>query len=574
MALINYFKLDGNQTDLITGKTLTVDGATWDYGKKGKQQKIISGTAQQLYSTSGFSFPETLTISQWVYAYSWTGMIFSFNSEQYSGPDVYFSGQILWNTGDGGNNPFKNGGTNVAYPSVNQWHLFTIVNDKISSQTKLYIDGVYAGTANYRSTYQNNRGFIIGNYSANTGYPFNGLIDDLKIFDYQLSDQEIANLYSETVVSDYGLIYTTDGRSCFTVRDDVVPFSGVKSISVDPPQQNLFPYQMRDTGWISNSGVYKLTYDNIGQITNAPIQQMDYQSSFTGLSYYVGKIGTPPFTSGTKIQFSCYQRGVGSQPKIKTLLWNTTQNKLLTYFNNTIPVTNQWKRYTQQYTVDTTGHNSGDNISLYIYGPYSQGMSDGSNFYQLMQLEQNEQQTQYTDIKRPYGIFKINNQIQDENNFVLNLYMKPEYNYTSKKEYIVNGLYNVQNGFIIGYNSGGDNKWFLWQHSISPSIATYSKFTYNMFDGNFHMITLVKVDQNAKLYVDGIKKVDVQFNPTNISKQIQLGYYMQATPTYNNPIQEYSNIYVGKAKDQAGNLIWTDEYIAKLYRSQNKFQGA
>jgi len=62
--------------------------------------------------------------------------------------------------------------------------LFTIVNDKVSSQTKLYIDGVYAGTANYRSTYQNNRGFIIGNYSANTGYPFNGLIDDLKIFDY------------------------------------------------------------------------------------------------------------------------------------------------------------------------------------------------------------------------------------------------------------------------------------------------------------------------------------------------------------------------------------------------------
>jgi len=87
--------------------------------------------------------------------------------------------------------------------------------------------------------------------------------------------------------------------------------------------------------------------------------------------------------------------------------------------------------------------------------------------------------------------------------------MKPEYNYPSEKEYIVNGLDNVQNGFVIGYNNGGDNKWFLWQHSISPSIATYSKFTYNMFDGNFHMITLVKVDQNAKLYVDGIKKVDV-----------------------------------------------------------------
>jgi len=58
---------------------------------------------------------------------------------------------------------------------------------------------------------------------------------------------------------------------------------------------------MRDTGWISNSGVYKLTYDNIGQMTNVPVQQMDYQSAWTGSSYYVGKIGTPPFTSGTKI---------------------------------------------------------------------------------------------------------------------------------------------------------------------------------------------------------------------------------------------------------------------------------
>jgi len=58
---------------------------------------------------------------------------------------------------------------------------------------------------------------------------------------------------------------------------------------------------MRDTGWISNSGVYKLTYDNIGQMTNVPVQQMDYQSSFTGLSWYVGKIGTAPFTNGTKL---------------------------------------------------------------------------------------------------------------------------------------------------------------------------------------------------------------------------------------------------------------------------------
>jgi len=46
-----------------------------------------------------------------------------------------------------------------------------------------------------------------------------------------------------------------------------------------------------------------------------------------------------------------------------------------------------------------------------------------------------------------------------------------------------------------------------------------------MFDDKFHMITIVKVDKNIKLYIDANNVADTEFKPKNISKQLQLGYY-------------------------------------------------
>jgi hypothetical protein len=65
--------------------------------------------------------------------------------------DLYPTGGILaWNTGNGSDNPFQNGGTNVRYPTDGNWHHYVITGGPNSSNvltTTLYIDGEFKGIA-------------------------------------------------------------------------------------------------------------------------------------------------------------------------------------------------------------------------------------------------------------------------------------------------------------------------------------------------------------------------------------------------------------------------------------------
>jgi len=204
LSLIAWYKLDGNALDssgnnlnLSTLENTTVDNS----GKIGNA--YLFTTNSRIYSSSGFSFPYTTTTCAWGYATSYTNtMLFSYNSASFSGVDLFFtSNTITWNTGDSANNPFKNNGVNVTQPSLNEWHHYCVINDSIRNKTYLYVDGMYYGEALYRSTYQVNRGFTIGNYiPSNSSYAWIGKIDDLRIYDHALSSKEIKELSKAKVL--------------------------------------------------------------------------------------------------------------------------------------------------------------------------------------------------------------------------------------------------------------------------------------------------------------------------------------------------------------------------------------
>lgn len=126
-------------------------------------------------------------------------MLFSTDRPGGGGCDLFFAGStISWNTGDSQNNAFKNNGANVTYPSTGVWHHFAVVNDPVSSEARLYIDGVLYGTAAHRDTTQANRRFIVGNYNASTSYAWAGKIANCKVFNRALTAQEIAVEYKRT----------------------------------------------------------------------------------------------------------------------------------------------------------------------------------------------------------------------------------------------------------------------------------------------------------------------------------------------------------------------------------------
>lgn len=201
MGLLGWWQLENDRDSSGNGKHITtLSGVTLTDGKIGKCYEFTSGSRM---IASGITVGHSCTITAWGYSTSWASstMLFSLNSASFSGPDLYFTGGVIcWNTGDGASNPFKNNGANVTQPSLNTWHHYAVVVDAEKNKVYLYLNGEYYGEANYKSPYQSNRNFVIGNYSASTSYAWRGRIDDVRLYDYCLSPKEIKELSKALVL--------------------------------------------------------------------------------------------------------------------------------------------------------------------------------------------------------------------------------------------------------------------------------------------------------------------------------------------------------------------------------------
>jgi len=178
----------GNYNGLSKGTLTVKDGSDCI---KGKCLSFDGSTGYVLIPT--FNIGNSATVSFWAKSNAYIGrMTFSFNSDDYTaGPDFYFiSSGPLWNTGDGGGNPF----TNSSIPN-SDWHYFVIVNNE-NSNTQLYIDGTKIGTAAYRSVKTTANTFFIGKYDNSSSYNFNGIIDEFNLFNAPLNTSQVKELYA------------------------------------------------------------------------------------------------------------------------------------------------------------------------------------------------------------------------------------------------------------------------------------------------------------------------------------------------------------------------------------------
>jgi len=90
----------------------------------------------------------------------------------------------------------------------NNWHHFTLVYPTSTSNAILYVDGISEGTPEPKSIGIGDTKFRIGDGSYETdgpvleGGPFNGIIDDVMIFERALIEDEIIALYTDGSLSD------------------------------------------------------------------------------------------------------------------------------------------------------------------------------------------------------------------------------------------------------------------------------------------------------------------------------------------------------------------------------------
>jgi prepilin-type N-terminal cleavage/methylation domain-containing protein len=188
--LINEWKLDGNTND-TWGTSNGVANGAFSVNSDCIQGSCYSFNGSSNITVSNYNIGTTITISTWAKISSYDGVIpFSLNGDSYtSGPNLFFTGSsIVWNTGNGASNPFCSG-----YPNAD-WHNFVVVNSVSANNAKLYMDGIYKGTAGYLDTTITNSVFRIGCWHDG-GYCINGLMDETRIYNVAMSGYQIKQQY-------------------------------------------------------------------------------------------------------------------------------------------------------------------------------------------------------------------------------------------------------------------------------------------------------------------------------------------------------------------------------------------
>ena len=169
----------GNNGTMVNSPTITT-------GKMGKAVSL-NGSNQSI--TVGTISLSTITISTWIYANSSSGNIIvekaPVNSEWLL---MFEGGYVVWRGSDTSHD------LRLTAPSTGAWHHIAATFD--GTTAIVYIDGVAVGS-NSRPAHTNGTGAIyIGGGVDFSAYYFNGVVDEVYIFDRALSQAEIIGLYN------------------------------------------------------------------------------------------------------------------------------------------------------------------------------------------------------------------------------------------------------------------------------------------------------------------------------------------------------------------------------------------
>ncbi len=185
---LSYFNSDG----ILNGSPTVVPGVkneALDFSPDNKYIEITSDDALDIEMN--------ITISAWI---KWKGQ--TSESQQ-----IIFSRGSNWRFGiHGGNSlgfyatgsssyPYTAGWTNASESiPTNEWVYVAMTYD--GRYTKIYINGELKGIEKANGELNTvNQKLYIGSYSGNT-YSFNGIIDGMKVYNYALSDSDIAYIYT------------------------------------------------------------------------------------------------------------------------------------------------------------------------------------------------------------------------------------------------------------------------------------------------------------------------------------------------------------------------------------------
>lgn len=206
-GLISHWKFDEGigttVADPIGGNNGVINNATWTAGKLGGGLNF-DGIDDDVQIPGLLGQPQDITISAWA----------NLSAKDTSGAELVSLGDhvaIRLDATTGGTRGFYYDGatwrtTSTGISSAGTgWHHFVYVVDDANNIQKIYVDGVEKGSTAYTQSisYAGLGSYtFIGRHGNSSGnYDFNGVIDDVRVYNRALSAQEIQDLYNTSSLS-------------------------------------------------------------------------------------------------------------------------------------------------------------------------------------------------------------------------------------------------------------------------------------------------------------------------------------------------------------------------------------
>ena len=307
MSLQVWLPLNGNlENQGLSNVTVTNNGATVDNnGKIGKCYSFSNGNTLFCADTILSKNQNEYSISVWAKGY---GCLYSQRPEMnsiYRCIFIYSQNLILFDEGNRWD-------ASVTYDG-NNWNHFVFI--KNGSKRYIYINGHLAGeNANASTPSQVSTGFFIGDSqiteTSTSNNPFNGKLNDFRIYDHALSAKEVKEL-SKGLVLHYrlagpGQANLLNGNihlsSAWTQENHTVVdysdsnFTGLK---ITATQANGRIYNSVSNLWIANNAKYTVSFwaksDTVGTTIDCSRSLRDFSPTFTldtNWKYYSGIITT------------------------------------------------------------------------------------------------------------------------------------------------------------------------------------------------------------------------------------------------------------------------------------------
>jgi len=202
MSMVAWYKMNGDATDASgNGEDGTATDMTYVAGKVG-QAGSFNGSTSRIVSGNGSSLSftnEIFTFALWFQTSSATDQYFLYkgvaNREYNFG--ITSLGGVIGRIFDRGFSHLHDDVNSAGTYKDGAWHHGAFVGN--GSQLVLYIDGVAETPVNITSAMGDyDQDLQIGRYGGGSVY-FNGLIDDVRIYDEALNAQSVELIYADGV---------------------------------------------------------------------------------------------------------------------------------------------------------------------------------------------------------------------------------------------------------------------------------------------------------------------------------------------------------------------------------------